>query len=132
MPGAFTPPEPGKGDANTIGGYAAVHGRPAAFLGVDGLSYSVEIATDSTGEREKPFGAYFLFLRWNETADPVVTGHIETPFLEFAASAQLAGEQLGRMPLSLVKELLDQLIRERTDAQGTRRWWEAMRDEDGR
>ena len=28
---------------STIGGYAAVHGRPAAFEGSDGFSYSVEI-----------------------------------------------------------------------------------------
>ena len=130
MHGAFIPPEHEKGDANTIGGYMAVHGRPAAFEGRDGLSYSVEIATDSTGEVQRPFGAYFLFLRWNETAEPVVTGHLETGFLEYGASAGEARAALGRMQLSEVKAVLDGLIEPRA-TDNSRPWWEAMHDEDG-
>jgi hypothetical protein len=126
----FIPPEPDKGDANTIGGYAAVHGRPAAFEGCDGLSYSVEIFTDSTGEKGKPFGAYFLFVRWNETADPVVTGHIETDFLEYGTTAHEARARLGKMPLADVKQLLDRSIRERRDQSVERKWWDVMRDGD--
>ena len=64
MSGRFLPPDHSRGDANTIGGYAAVHARPAAFEGSDGMSYSVEIAVDDTGTADQPFGAYLLFLRW--------------------------------------------------------------------
>ena len=32
--------------AGAIGGYMAVHDRPAAFEGSDGMSYSVEIVSD--------------------------------------------------------------------------------------
>jgi hypothetical protein len=131
MHGPFIPPEPAKGDPNTIGGYAAVHGRPAAFEGIDGLSYSVELATDSTGESVNPYGAFILFLRWNETAEPVVTGHLESAFLEFGESASEALEKLGRMPLSNVRELLDKMIKECvTNEKGSRPWWEVMNDED--
>ena len=64
MPGQHLPADHSRGDANTIGGYAAVHGRPAAFEGSDGLSYSVEIATTPTGDGERPWGAYLLFVQW--------------------------------------------------------------------
>ena len=131
MHGAFLPPDPEKGDPNTIGGYAAVHGRPAAFDGIDGLSYSVELATDSTGEAARPYGAFILFLRWNETADPVVTGHLETPFLEYGATAQEARTRLGLMTLAAVRETLNRMIRESRSAGSTRPWWDAMHDEDG-
>ncbi len=130
MHGAFIPPEPDKGDPNTIGGYSAVHGRPAAFEGVDGLSYSVELATDSTGEAARPYGAFILFLRWNQTADPVVTGHIETAFLEFGNSAQEARTKLGTMKLTEVQEMLNRMIVELRSNERTRPWWDAMRAED--
>jgi hypothetical protein len=127
----FLPPEPDKGDPNTIGGYMAVHGRPAAFEGRDGVSYSVELATDSTGDRARPYGAFIFFLRWNQTADPVVVGHLETPFLEYADTAAEARERLGRMRLAEVKEMLDEMIADAQAGEATRPWWEALRSEDG-
>ena len=72
--GRFLPPDHSKGDANTIGGYMAVHDRPAAFEGSDGASYSVEIVTDTSGEKDRPFAAYLLFVRWRQ-GDPVASGH---------------------------------------------------------
>ena len=66
----FLPADHSLGDANTIGGYMAVHARPAAFEGKDGVSYSVEIMADETGEKDRPFGAYLLFVKWRE-GDPV-------------------------------------------------------------
>ena len=45
-----------KGDESTIGGYAAVHDRPAAFEGSDGFSYSVELMTEETGDRADAVG----------------------------------------------------------------------------
>ncbi len=49
--GRFLPPDHDAGDPNTIGGYQAVHARPAAFEGRDGASYSIEIVVDETGGR---------------------------------------------------------------------------------
>jgi hypothetical protein len=78
MPGQHLPADHGRGDANTIGGYAAVHGRPAAFVGTDGLSYSVEIVTSPTGDPERPWGAYLLFVRWSRIGASSPSGHLET------------------------------------------------------
>ena len=64
MPGQHLPADHSRGDANTIGGYASVHGRPAAFEGNDGYSYSVEIVSAPTGHGERPWGAYLLFVQW--------------------------------------------------------------------
>lgn len=128
MPGRFIPPDPSKGDENTIGGYMAVHARPAAFEGRDGMSYSVAIEADRTDDVERPWGAYFLFIRWRRIGSQGVEGHLETPFLAHGENAATAREALGTMPLAEVKAVLDGLIRQQSES--GRRWWDVMRDED--
>jgi len=125
--GRFLPADHSKGDPNTIGGYMAVHDRPAAFEGSDGASYSVEIVTDVTDDKTRPFGAYLLFVRWRE-GDPVASGHLETDFLAFANTEDEARRIVGAMLLNDVKDALDQLIKSRRDA--LKPWWDAMRQED--
>jgi hypothetical protein len=124
--GRFLPADHSKGDPNTIGGYMAVHDRPAAFEGSDGASYSVEIVTDTSGERTRPFGGYLLFVRWRE-GDPVASGHLETDFLAFADTEAEARSMVGAMLLNEVKLRLDQLIASRRAE--LLPWWDAMRDE---
>ena len=124
--GHFHPADHSKGDANTIGGYMAVHARPAAFEGSDGASYSVEIVTDTTGEPDRPFAGYLLFVRWRE-GDPVASGHLETDFLSYAATEEEARRLVGSLQLNAVKEHLDKLIEaKRVDAKP---WWESMHEE---
>ena len=127
--GRFIPPDPSKGDERTIGGYMAVHDRPAAFQGSDGLSYSVAIEVDRTGEAERPYGAYFLFVRWRRLGTQGVEGHLESTFLAYGESIASARAALGAMPLEEVKAVLDDLIRTNAPAP-PRRWWDVMRDED--
>ena len=129
MSGRFLPPDHSRGDANTIGGYAAVHSRPAAFEGSDGMSYSVEIVVDETEVPGRPFGAYFLFLRWRRIGSQGIEGHLETDYLAYGLTDDDARTAIGAMPLSAVKELLEQLIREHSASRSSRRWWDAMRDE---
>ena len=124
--GQFLPGDHSKGDPNTIGGYMAVHARPAAFEGSDGASYSVEIVADTTGDKERPFGAYLLFVRWRE-GDPVASGHLETDFLAYAPSEVEARQIVGALLLNDVKAHLDKLILARK-AQ-LKPWWESMRQE---
>jgi hypothetical protein len=124
--GRFLPPDPSKGDPNTIGGYMAVHARPAAFEGSDGASYSVEIVTDASGERERPFAAYLLFVRWGQ-GDPVASGHLETEFLAFATTEEEARSMVGALLLNEVKLRLDQLIKAKRAE--LLPWWESMRQE---
>jgi hypothetical protein len=128
MPGQFLPPDHSQGDANTIGGYMAVHGRPAAFEGSDGLSYSVAIESDRAAGESAPWGAYLLFLRWRRIGQQGVEGHLESEFLSFAASPDEAKESLGAMSLSEVREVLERLIASHREP-SSRRWWDAMRDE---
>ncbi len=117
----FLPPEYDKGDEGTIGGYAAVHGRPAALEGRDGMSYSVAILTDrvessgaagaagASGE-SAVYGAYFLFPRWRRIGEEGVEGHLETPILEIAADRQAAVDALGAWSIDRVQRALDALI----------------------
>ena len=124
--GRFLPPDHSKGDPNTIGGYMAVHDRPAAFEGSDGLSYSVEIVTDASGERQRPFAAYLLFVRWGH-GDPVASGHLETEYLAFATTEEEARKMVGALPLNEVKVKLDDLIKARRSE--LLPWWDSMRNE---
>ncbi len=130
MPGQFLPADHSKGDANTLGGYMAVHDRPAAFEGADGFSYSVEILTDETGDREAPVGAYLLFVQWARVGSATPQGHLESEYLARAGSAAAARAALGAMPLAEIKQALDALIAARAPGRSSRRWWDAMRADD--
>jgi hypothetical protein len=129
MSGRFLPPDHSRGDANTIGGYAAVHSRPAAFEGSDGMSYSVEIVVDETEIVGRPFGAYLLFMRWRRIGAQGIEGHLETDYLAYGASEDAARTSVGAMPLNDARALLESLIREQVANRPSRRWWDAMRDE---
>jgi hypothetical protein len=130
MPGQFRPADHSKGDANTIGGYMAVHDRPAAFEGSDGFSYSVEILAEQTNDDEQePWDAFFLFVKWARIGAQSPDGHLESDYLESGATEAEARQHIGEMPLNLVKLLLDGLIARSDAAQPTRRWFDAMRDE---
>jgi hypothetical protein len=125
--GQFLPADHSKGDANTLGGYIAVHNRPAAFEGRDGASYSVEIVTDADAERGARFSSYILFIRWREQ-DPVASGHLETPYLSSGITEAESRRRIEEMKLSDVRAQLDSLIRE---PEKSRPWYEVARDEGG-
>lgn len=129
----FLPPDPSRGDENTIGGYMAVHGRPAAFEGSDGLSYSVAIETDRAGELApdpaRAYGAYFLFLRWRRIGPQGIEGHLESPFLAWGETPDAARAALGALSLAETRTTLESLIREQGEG-SVRRWWDVMREEE--
>lgn len=105
----------------------AVHDRPAAFEGSDGMSYSVEIVVDEAEEGTLPFAAYILFLRWRRIGEQGVEGHLETAYLAAAHTAEEARAAVGALPLEAVRVQLELLLRQ--TVRGTRRWYEVMRDE---
>jgi len=104
----------------------AVHARPAAFEGADERSYTVAIETDETGERDRPIGAYLLFVCWGGE-QPAVTGHLETAFLAWGTNVEEAVTAAGALSLHDVKRELDALTG--TSTPPSRSWWDAMRDE---
>lgn len=113
----FLPADHSKGDERTIGGYAAVHARPAAFEGRDGFSYSVEILADRSDEAAGPFGAFFLFVQWKRFGEQGVEGHLESPFLAFGPDAESARSALGAMVVEDVQRHLDARILAREAAE---------------
>jgi len=118
-----------RGDANTIGGYAAVHARPAAFEGSDGYSYSVEIVTDSVADGDAAWGAYLLFVQWARVGGTSPLGHLETEYLAWGDTEEEARGVVATLALGEVKQLLDARIAARQGTTPTRRWWDVMRDE---
>jgi hypothetical protein len=122
----FLPADHSKGDANTVGGYTAVHARPPAFEGKDGASYSVEIMTDETGDPSQPWAGYLLFVRYAQ-GDPVASGHVETAYLRYAATEEDARAAVGAMQLNDALAELNDLIAKSLES---RPWWESMNDED--
>jgi hypothetical protein len=124
--GRFLPADHSKGDPNTIGGYMAVHDRPAAFEGSDGASYSVEIVCDSSDDGSRPFAAYLLFVRW-AAGDPVASGHLETDFIAYGTTEDEARALVGALSLNDVKSRLDSLINAKKAEQLP--WWDVMRSE---
>jgi hypothetical protein len=121
----FLPADHSKGDANTVGGYTAVHARPPAFEGKDGASYSAEIMTDETGDSARPWAAYLLFVRY-DAGDPIASGHVETGYLQYGATEDEVKAQVGAMQLNEAVAELNKVIAEKS---ASRPWWEAMRDE---
>lgn len=126
----YRPPDPSKGDESTIGGYAAVHDRPAAFEGTDGFSYSVELMAEETGDPRMPWAGFILFVRWARVGAQSPEGHLETDYLVHGSSDSDIRGQLGIMALATVKALLDALIDQRVTGPA-RSWWDAMRHEGG-
>src|SRR4051812_34954442 len=110
MPGRHVPPDYAAGDESTLAGYAAVHSRPPAFEGADGMSYSVEIVTDETGDRGAPWAAYLLFVRWRRIGSSSPEGHLETGYLASGATEAEVVASLGAWPLLEVKRALDALV----------------------
>lgn len=125
--GQFLPADHSKGDANLLGGYIAVHNRPAAFEGGDGASYSVEIVTDTGAERDVRFSSYILFIRWRE-GDPVAAGHLETPYLSSGTTEAESRRPIEEMTLSEVRGELEKLIRA---PEKSRPWYDVAREEKG-
>jgi hypothetical protein len=128
--GQFRQPDFARGDPNTIGGYLAVHERPAAFEGADGFSYSVEILTDEDAAAPQPWGAYLFFVRWARVGASAPEGHVESALLARAATEQDARAQVAGMPLSEARRILDDLIAERSGGPPKRKWWDAMQADD--
>ena len=128
----FRQPDFAKGDPNTLGGYAAVHDRPAAFEGSDGFSYSVEILAERDDQdAAAPFGAWLFFVKWARIGASAPEGHLETDVIARGVTEAEAAARVGALSLAEVKRHLDGLIARAADGQPRRRWWDAMADDDG-
>src|SRR3954463_5175652 len=128
MAGQFRPADHSKGDANTIGGYMAVHDRPAAFEGSDGFSYSVEILAQHEPGEAAPWAAFFLFVKWARIGAQSPEGHLESDYVARGSTEQDALARAGQCSLSETKSILDALIARAAGSRSTRRWFDVMQD----
>src|SRR5688500_9452164 len=94
----------------TLGGYIEKHNRPPAFEGVDGQPYTVDIDTEATNDPERPFAAFFVFLRWAETGAGIMM-HVESDDIAFGGTEHDARAAALELSLYEVKEELDLAIR---------------------
>jgi hypothetical protein len=107
----FLPADHTKGDETTVGGYEAVHARPAGFDARDGFSYSIARMVDLLdGDPRGAYGAYLMFLRWRRVGEEGVEGHVETAYLEIGATKEAALDALGAWTLTRAQALLDELL----------------------
>ncbi|HET7322196.1 MAG TPA: hypothetical protein VFI96_06850 [Longimicrobiaceae bacterium] len=103
-------------DETTLGGYPAVHGRAPAFEGSDGQAYTVAVDAEPAEAPAEGWVGYLVFVRWAQTGSAVM-GHLETGDLSEGATEAEARAELERLPLSRVKEILEETIaRKQADA----------------
>jgi len=101
--------EQSRADDGTLAGYFRTHDRPPAFEARDGHPYTVSVETERTGDLRSPYVGYLVFPRWAQTGVGIV-GHVETPTLADAQSAEGVEEKLGALTLREVKSLLDEAV----------------------
>lgn len=112
----LNPVSPEGVDDTTLGGYPAVHGRAPGFEGVDGEPYTVAVETEHGDDPDAPWGAYLVFLRWAQTGSAIM-GHLETGDLARGATEEEARAGLEALPLSRIREILDEAIRARREGE---------------
>lgn len=96
-------------DDATLGGYLDRHERAPAFEGSDGRAYSAAVYVDDEPDADGRYGAAVLFVQWSESGERP-TGHLETPYLGFGATAEEAAAQVRALTLFEVKAHLDRAI----------------------
>lgn len=106
----LNPIAPEGADDTTLGGYPAIHGRAPAFEGSDGQPYTVAIETEASGDPERPWVGYLVFVRWAQTGTAIM-GHLDSGDLCHGASEADTRAALAALPLRRVQALLNEAIR---------------------
>jgi hypothetical protein len=93
----------------TLGGYIELHTRPPAFGGEDNQPYTVDIDVEPTGDSERAFAAFLVFLRWAETGAGIME-HTESGDVAFGDTVDAARAAALELTLYEVKAELDAAI----------------------
>jgi hypothetical protein len=99
----------------TLGGYVALHNRPPAFAGSDQQPYTVDIDVEPTGEADRPYAAFLVFVRWAETGAGIME-HTESGDVAYAESPDAARARALELTLYEVKAELDAAIERKRSA----------------
>lgn len=98
----------------TLGGYVQLHNRPPAFSGSDQQPYTVDIDVEPTGDPERPYAAFLVFLRWAETGAGIME-HTESGDLAFGDTPEAARARTLELSLYEVKAELDAAIQRKRE-----------------
>lgn len=99
----------------TLGGYIDLHNRVPAFEGSDGQPYTVDIAVEETGEGDRAFVGFLMFVRWAATGAGIMD-HTESGDLTAGATEEEARRAALELSLYEVKAELDAAIERRRAA----------------
>lgn len=93
----------------TLGGYVELHNRPPAFGGADDQPYTVDIDVEPTGDDNRPYAAFLVFIRWAATGAGIME-HTESGDIAFGDSPEAARARALELSLYEVKSELDAAI----------------------
>lgn len=98
----------------TLGGYIEKHDRVPAFEGADGMPYTVDIDTEETGDPERPWVAFLIFIRWAATGAGIM-GHLESGDIAHGDSDDAARRAAHELTLYEIKAELDGAMARRAE-----------------
>lgn len=93
----------------TFAGYVMTHDRVPAFEGSDGQPYTVDIDTEETGDPERPWAGFLVFVRWAATGAGIM-GHVVSEDVVWGRSEHEARERALDLTLYELKSELDRAI----------------------
>lgn len=99
----------------TLGGYIAKHDRVPAFEGADGQPYTVDIDVELDADRDPPWTAFLVFIRWAATGAGIMD-HCESGDVAHGESEDAAKAAALDLTLYEVKAELDAAIERRRRA----------------
>ncbi len=99
----------------TLGGYIEVHDRVPAFEGSDGQPYTVDVDVEATGDPDRPYVAFLVFIRWAATGAGIMD-HTESGDIAIRESEADARRAALDLSLYEVKAELDAAIDRRRAA----------------
>ena len=105
--------DPAQAKDLTLGGYVEKHNRPPAFEGCDQQPYTVDVDVEPTGEADRPYAAFLVFLRWAATGAGIME-HTESGDVAFGDSPETAKARALELSLYEVKSELDAAIKRKT------------------
>jgi hypothetical protein len=98
----------------TFCGYVETHDRVPAFEGSDGQPYTVDIEAEETGDPDRPWAAFLVFVRWASTGAGIM-GHVTSGDIATGATEDDARLAALNLTLYQLKAELDQAIERRRE-----------------
>jgi hypothetical protein len=98
----------------TFRGYVETHERVPAFEGSDGQPYTADIDTEETGDPERPWAAFLVFVRWAATGAGIM-GHVTSDEVAYGPTEDAARTAALELTLYQLKGELDRAIDRRRE-----------------